>query len=115
MRLRAPQQDEQRLVFAFAAAAGSGDLAALEDLLAEDVVLWSDGGAARRAPPAVRWSGGTGWRGSWPTSRTVPHEGTVEFVHLNGDPALLLQTDAGPALALSIETDGTVILGDPTR
>src|SRR3712207_7003592 len=37
------------LAFAFAAAAGTGDLAALEGLLAEDVVMWSDGGPAHRA------------------------------------------------------------------
>ena len=43
-RAQASPADQRRLVDAFVAAARSGDLAALEALLAEDVVTWSDGG-----------------------------------------------------------------------
>ncbi|MEV7805394.1 RNA polymerase sigma-70 factor [Microbispora sp. NPDC088329] len=48
---RAPvtRADQRRLLTAFVAAARSGDLAALEELLAADVVSYSDGGGAVRA------------------------------------------------------------------
>ena len=49
---RVDPQEQRRLLDAFIAAAGSGDVAALEALLTEDVVTYSDGGgvasAARR-------------------------------------------------------------------
>lgn len=48
---RAPvtEAEQRRLLTAFVAAARSGDLAALEDLLAADVISLSDGGGAVRA------------------------------------------------------------------
>ncbi|MBB2748402.1 UNVERIFIED_ORG: RNA polymerase sigma-70 factor (ECF subfamily) [Microbispora rosea subsp. rosea] len=48
---RAPvkRADQRRLLTAFVAAARSGDLAALEELLAADVISYSDGGGAVRA------------------------------------------------------------------
>nr|WP_042188668.1 RNA polymerase sigma-70 factor [Kibdelosporangium sp. MJ126-NF4]CEL18384.1 putative RNA polymerase sigma factor [Kibdelosporangium sp. MJ126-NF4]CTQ97867.1 putative RNA polymerase sigma factor [Kibdelosporangium sp. MJ126-NF4] len=42
-------QDQRRLLTAFVAAAKSGDLATLEELLAADVVSYSDGGGVQRA------------------------------------------------------------------
>jgi RNA polymerase sigma-70 factor (TIGR02957 family) len=41
--------DQRRLVTAFVAAARAGDLAGLEEVLAEDVVTWSDGGGLAKA------------------------------------------------------------------
>ncbi len=48
---RAPvnRADQRRLLTAFVAAARGGDLAALEELLAADVISYSDGGGAVRA------------------------------------------------------------------
>ena len=109
VRPKLAQEDEQRLAFAFAAAAGSGDLATLEELLAEDVVLWSDGGAARRAArrPVVGRDRVARFLAN--LSHRLPQQGTMEFVHLNGDPALVLHGTEGPELTLSIETDGSVV------
>ncbi|MEV4296571.1 RNA polymerase sigma-70 factor [Microbispora rosea] len=48
---RAPvtRAEQRRLLTAFVAAARAGDLAALEELLASDVISYSDGGGAARA------------------------------------------------------------------
>ncbi|MBE1469625.1 RNA polymerase sigma-70 factor [Kibdelosporangium phytohabitans] len=48
-RTPATVQDQRRLLTAFVAAAKSGDLATLEELLAADVVSYSDGGGVARA------------------------------------------------------------------
>ncbi|MEV0822451.1 RNA polymerase sigma-70 factor [Nonomuraea rubra] len=48
-RTPVPAADQRRLLTAFVAAARSGDLAALEQLLAEDATSYSDGGGAVRA------------------------------------------------------------------
>jgi RNA polymerase sigma-70 factor (ECF subfamily) len=109
VRGRLTQEDEQRLAFAFAAAAGSGDLAALEGMLAEDVVLWSDGGAARRAArrPVVGRQRVARFIAN--VAPRVPADGAFEYVHLNGEPAVIVRTAAGPYMTWSVDlVDGTI-------
>ncbi len=48
-RFRATQEEGRRLASAFMAAAQAGDLQTLADLLAQDAVLYSDGGGKRAA------------------------------------------------------------------
>jgi RNA polymerase sigma-70 factor (ECF subfamily) len=48
-RLDATREQQERLTAGFLQATASGDLAALEGLLAEDVSFWSDGGGKRAA------------------------------------------------------------------
>ncbi|MCI3950234.1 MAG: polymerase subunit sigma-24 [Acidimicrobiales bacterium] len=109
VRPRPPLEEEQRLAFAFAAAAGSGDLAALEGLLAEDVVLWSDGGPNRRAARRPVVGRGRVARLVANLSHRLPTDGTYEFVHLNGEPALIVRTAEGPFLTMAVDVgDGVV-------
>jgi RNA polymerase sigma-70 factor, ECF subfamily len=109
VRPRPAAEDEQRLAFAFAAAAGSGDLAALEGLLAEDVVLWSDGGAARRAARRPVVGRDRVARFVANVAQRVPVDGTLEFVHLNGEPAVIVRNEQGPVLTMAVElADGAV-------
>ena len=51
-RFKVPAEDGNRIFDAFLAAARSGDLKSLRDLLTEDAVLYSDGGG--RVPAALR-------------------------------------------------------------
>jgi RNA polymerase sigma-70 factor, ECF subfamily len=106
---RPSQEDEQRLAFAFAAAAGSGDLATLEGLLAEDVVLWSDGGAARRAARRPVVGRDRVLRFVANLAQRLPEEMTFEYVHLNGEPAVIVRTPAGPLLTMAVELGDGVI------
>ncbi|MFC0435655.1 sigma-70 family RNA polymerase sigma factor [Kutzneria buriramensis] len=67
--------EQRRLLAAFVAAAQAGDLSALEDLLAADVVNYADGGGVARAAKVVvtgvttvaklvaAWGSGTFWDG----------------------------------------------------
>jgi RNA polymerase sigma-70 factor (ECF subfamily) len=109
VRPRPAPEDEQRLAFAFAAAAGSGDLAALEGLLAEDVVLWSDGGAARRAARRPVVGRDRVARFVANVAQRVPVEGTFEYVHLNGEPAVIVRNEARPVMTMAVEVgDGAI-------
>jgi RNA polymerase sigma-70 factor (ECF subfamily) len=109
VRPRTAVEDEQRLAFAFAAAAGSGDLATLEGMLAEDVVLWSDGGAARRAARRPVVGRDRVARFIVNVAHRVPVDAAFEYVHLNGEPAVIVRNADGPYMTWSVELfDGAV-------
>jgi RNA polymerase sigma-70 factor (TIGR02957 family) len=85
--------EQRRLLKAFLAAARSGDVAALEELFAADVVSYSDGGGVVRASrvPVV---------GRTKVARFVAafasrfwSEVTVTWAEANGQPAILLTRD----------------------
>jgi RNA polymerase sigma-70 factor (ECF subfamily) len=109
VRPRPSHEEEQRLAFAFTAAAGTGDLATLEGLLAEDAVLWSDGGAARRAARRPVVGRDRVARFVANVAQRVPADGTFEYLHLNGEPAVILRTAEGPYMTMAVElVDGVI-------
>jgi RNA polymerase sigma factor (sigma-70 family) len=94
-RFRPEQGEWRRLVERFLVAAGEGDVAGLERLLADDVVYWSDGGG--KAPVARRPVAGRG-RVALFFARLIPKyaadpafAGSAEIrqAEVNGEPALL--------------------------
>jgi RNA polymerase sigma-70 factor (ECF subfamily) len=108
-RHRVTPADEERLTTAFAIAVATGDLAALTALLAEDAILWSDGGARVRAarkpilgPEKVaRFLLGVG--------RKAPNGVSFEIVRVNGDPGWRITGPEGVLAVLALElTDDAV-------
>ncbi|MFD6193477.1 RNA polymerase sigma-70 factor [Streptomyces sp. NPDC060275] len=100
---RVSRSEHQRLLEVFLSAAQTGDLRALEDLLAADVVSYSDGGGVRGASrvPVVGRSRVAKYLAAfaprfWPQSR-------VRRVEANGRPALLVQVDDDAVALLSID------------
>jgi RNA polymerase sigma-70 factor (ECF subfamily) len=107
---RAPvdPSEQQRLLTAFVQAAQAGDLSALEELFAEDVVSYSDGGGVARATRYVvtgaesvaklirAWGSSTFWQGM-----------EMELATLNNAPAMVL-SKAG-------ETVGVVVVDGASR
>ncbi|MFK3978958.1 RNA polymerase sigma-70 factor [Micromonospora sp. NPDC050397] len=102
---RAPvsEAEQRRLLTAFVAAARSGDLTGLEELLAADVVSHADGGGAVRATriPVV---------GALPVARYVRAFADrfwpgveVDWGDANGQPAALLRRDAGVFAVLTVD------------
>ena len=98
--------EQRRLLTAFVVAARSGDLAALEELLAADVVSYSDGGGAVRASriPVV---------GAFRVAKYVRAFADrfwagveVEWADVNGQAAALLSRDGEPFTVLTVNASG---------
>ncbi|MFI8305019.1 RNA polymerase sigma-70 factor [Streptomyces sp. NPDC085927] len=98
-RERVSATDHQRLLEVFLAAARTGDLAALEDVLAADVVSYSDGGGIRGASriPVVGLPHVTKYLVAF-APRFWPEAG-IRWVEANGRPAVLV-SHGGDAVAL---------------
>ncbi|MFI7026543.1 RNA polymerase sigma factor SigJ [Micromonospora sp. NPDC049900] len=107
-RFTADRAEQERLLEAFVAAAGEGDLRRLTELVAADATAWSDGGgrvsAARNpisgAERVVRFLLGVRDKG-WPL--------TVHRTELNGQPAAVVVTAGGARYAVTLGTaDGRI-------
>jgi RNA polymerase sigma-70 factor (TIGR02957 family) len=112
-RFQTTREHQEELARRFFAAAESGDLAELESLLADDVVLTGDGGG--KAPALARALSGRSRVANvlhnWSTAR-ARIQGGIRFhpVEINGGPgALALDANDRVMAALSIEiSDGQI-------
>lgn len=95
--------DHRRLMEVFLAAARTGDLSVLEDVLTTDVVSYTDGGGVRGASriPVVGVSHVSKFLAAfaprlWPAAST-------RWVEANGRPAVLVTVDANAVALLSLD------------
>lgn len=97
----------RQLLTGFIQAAQGGDMAALMNLLTDDVTLWADGGgkvrgAAQRPisgkDAVARFIAGSG--------RFAPDQYRIEVASINQLPAMVVRTDGGVYLVLTIEVEG---------
>ncbi|GAB3876926.1 hypothetical protein GCM10029964_024950 [Kibdelosporangium lantanae] len=103
-----PDQDtRRRIVERFLAATLHGDVQALEQLLADDVVSWADGGGtvtAARRPVVGKDKVLRYLRGMYVRPEVTLVE--PEIVDVNGAPAVLLRLGGVVAAVLAPEVDG---------
>lgn len=108
-RFDADRRHRDRLVAELLTAAGNGDLAGLERLLAEDVVAWTDGGGvgAARRPVIGRDKVGRYLLGL--NKRPEVARARVTITEINGEVALAFH-DGDELIAISVPevADGTV-------
>jgi RNA polymerase sigma-70 factor (ECF subfamily) len=100
-RVRVDRAEHQRVVDRFLAAVGSGDLQALFDVLAPEVVMVADGGgevAAIRRPVEGREQVAT----LLSRFRTVSPDAVVGTAWLNGAPAVRIDMAGEPDTAVSL-------------
>jgi RNA polymerase sigma factor (sigma-70 family) len=107
-RFRASQRHQREITERFIAAALGGDLAALMELLAPDVTIWSDGGGLR--PVAGRDKTIRLLRG-YATRR--PEQLSIRYLQVNHSPAALVFAGDSPyvVLVLDLTPDGDRIQG----
>jgi RNA polymerase sigma-70 factor (ECF subfamily) len=102
-RTTVSSDEQRRLLEAFVTAAQKGDMAALEGLLAEDVVSYSDGGGLVRAA-GVPVSGRERVKTFVAAVSTYFWKGvTVAFVETNGQAAILVSRDGVPVTLGTID------------
>jgi RNA polymerase sigma-70 factor (ECF subfamily) len=102
-RYEADPQEEQRLVAAFLQACAAGDVDDLVSLLADDVVLWSDGGPTRHAARRPVLGPARVARFCANVAQRIPPGAALRLVRIGGDPAILVTTPDGPYVTLAFE------------
>jgi RNA polymerase sigma-70 factor (TIGR02957 family) len=106
-RFAAAPEQHRKLMERFLEATLDGDVPALERMLAEDVVVWSDGGG--KAPAARRpVAGRTKVLRSLLTLGTHPMRARMTFAveMVNGEPALVIHLDGRLAAVVVPQFDG---------
>ncbi len=98
-RFSASPAKKEALLSAFLAAAGAADTHALEQLLAEDVVLRSDGGGKVHAALKPIFGRDRTARFILGVSKKLGGDGRVELARVNGEPGVLLVDGGGQAIA----------------
>jgi RNA polymerase sigma-70 factor (ECF subfamily) len=109
-RFPASRETHQQLLTGFVQAVEQGDMSTLTSLLAEDVVLWADGGGKRKqavlrpihGPDAVA-------RMARGTMRNLPEGYSVSFAAVNGLPSLIVRIHDQVFAVLSIEVEANQI------
>jgi RNA polymerase sigma-70 factor (ECF subfamily) len=103
-RFEASQQRREQLARSFLAAVSNGDLQALEELLARDVVLHGDGGGQVRAIPRPVHGRAkvarlllSGMRATEPFGRL-----SLRQVQVNGQPGAMVSDAAGKLIAVAV-------------
>ncbi len=102
-RHRVSAHQEERLAAAFLAAVGTGDLAGLTAVLAQDAVLWSDGGGVVRAARKPIYGPDKIARFLLGVGRKAPEDMRVDAVRVNGDPGWRLRTPSGVLAVLVLD------------
>jgi RNA polymerase sigma-70 factor (ECF subfamily) len=111
-RFEASRETHERLLSAFLAAVSRGDVDAISSVLAEDVILYGDGGGkvrgAIRRPVVGRGRVARFFAGL--IAKLPPSPGLdVEITDVNGWPALVGRSGGAVTFVLNIETDGAQI------
>jgi RNA polymerase sigma-70 factor (ECF subfamily) len=107
-RFESTREAHERLLHAFMAAVAQGDVGALSNVLAEDVVLYGDNaGKGRHAaiPPVVGQRRVARFFVATPPSPDL----AVEVTDVNGWPSIVGRVGGNVFFVLAIETDGTRI------
>jgi RNA polymerase sigma-70 factor (ECF subfamily) len=106
-RFDADRTHGRELTRLFLAACGTGDLDGLLALLADDVIVWTDGGGKVRAALRPVTGPHRAARFLLSVAKRIPEGGSVREVSLNGQPGLVFEMDGQVTIALTLD-----VLGD---
>jgi RNA polymerase sigma-70 factor (ECF subfamily) len=95
-RFEADTEKQRELMARFLFAIGTGEVGALVELLAEDAVLYTDGGGAAKAARRPVVGPDKIARFLLGVSKDIPEESDSAMVDVNGSPGLLIRTGGAP-------------------
>jgi RNA polymerase sigma-70 factor, ECF subfamily len=105
-RFPSSPQAHRQLLNSYMQAVQTGEMGALEQMLAEDVTLWADAGGQIKQAALRPISGRDAVaRFSMGTRRFLPQDFQVEIAEVNGQPATIFRQDGKAFLVLAIEID----------
>ena len=105
-RFPSSPQAHRQLLNSYMQAVQTGEMGALEHVLAEDVTLWADAGGKIKQAALRPISGREAVaRFSIGTRRFLPQDFQVEIAEVNGQPATIFRKDGKAFLVLAIEID----------
>jgi RNA polymerase sigma-70 factor (ECF subfamily) len=101
----------ERLAAKFVHACAGGDVDGLLELLAPDVVVWTDGGGLAKAGPRPVVGATRAIRFLVHVAKTLPPDATVRLVGLNGQPGIVIEEAGVPTSATAFDVIDGVICG----
>ncbi|MCC6363794.1 MAG: RNA polymerase sigma-70 factor [Bryobacterales bacterium] len=109
VRFRAPAEQQRRLLDAFLQACTRGDVDGLMGMLAQDAVLYSDGGGKARA--AIRPIRGANAIARFfvGVARKVPAGSSVRLARVNGEVVVVGELEGRPSFVMQIEMSGELM------
>jgi RNA polymerase sigma-70 factor, ECF subfamily len=113
-RFQASADTQRQLLTGFMQAVRAGEMTALMNLLAEDVIFWGDGGGkvkgAATHPIAGRLAVARFLLGTWNVfRRSLPEDSRVELAEVNRQPALITRAGDRAFSVMTIEVDAQQI------
>ena len=113
-RFQASADTQRQLLTGFMQAVRAGEMTALMNLLAEDVIFWGDGGGkvkgAATHPIAGRLAVARFLLGTWNVfRRSLPEGSRVELAEVNRQPALITRAGDRAFSVMTIEVDAQQI------
>jgi RNA polymerase sigma-70 factor, ECF subfamily len=110
-RFDADRTRGRELTRRFLVACGTGDLQGLLSLLAEDVVVWTDGGGKVRAAMRPVTGPRRSARFLLSVAARVPAGVSSREVDLNGRPGVVFEADGQVTMALTLDVRGDTVVG----
>jgi RNA polymerase sigma-70 factor (ECF subfamily) len=110
-RFDADRAQGRELAERFLVACSTGDVGQLMTVLADDVVVWTDGGGLARAARRPIYGIDKSARFLVAVAQTVPAEAHVSHALVNGQPGLLIAEDGVVSTAMALEIIDRRVVG----
>jgi RNA polymerase sigma-70 factor (ECF subfamily) len=110
-RSRSLESEERRLAAEYATAISNGDVAGLARILADDVVLWSDGGGRARAARHPLAGRDRVAKYLVAVSQQAPPDAAIRLVTVNGSPGWLATAGGAAVAVIGFEIADDLITG----
>ncbi|HWB67866.1 MAG TPA: RNA polymerase sigma-70 factor [Mycobacteriales bacterium] len=109
-RFDADREQSERLAERFLEACSTGDIQGLMAMLAEDVVVWTDGGGKAKAAPNPIYGAAKSARFLAAIAATIPAGAEVRTSRVNGQPGLVISDSTAVHGVIALDViDGQIV------